>query len=714
MAEFFWQDTVAAHGNTQLLVDNVCTWSGEDIRQELPKLRERLASSRVVAVLADNSADWVVLDLACQDAGIVHLPLPAFFHPEQLRHALEQSGADTLLTDQPERVGALDLNFSITSRWRGLTWMRRVVDPVSLPSGTRKISFTSGSTGAPKGACLSATGLRETAHAVQERLADLPLQNHLAVLPLALLLENVAGVYAPLLRGMTIHLPPLHTIGWAGMQGFDPAALDAKVQECKANSVILVPELLKAWTAFRATYCGRPQENLIFAAVGGARVAPELITNARAFGIPAYQGYGLTEGGSVLSINRPGDDSNGVGRPLKHAQLSLADGELRVSSGNFLGYIGQAARQESEFATGDLATFDNNGHLHLQGRRKHLLITSFGRNISPEWVEAALLAQPQILQTIVTGDGQPSLTAIIVPMPGVPEDTITQAVSRANSTLPDYAQVGRYLISPPFTPANGLATGNGRPRRQNIIEHFSNALLAPNPETRNPYQASEEPAMSFYDHLKFETAADRNHLLSAPIISECLQGRASLNSYLAFLSQAYHHVRHTTPLLMTLGGRLPERLAWMRAGVAEYIEEEIGHEEWILNDIAAAGGDAEAVRNSRPDLPAELMVAYAYDLINRGNPAAFFGMVFVLEGTSVDLALTAADRIQKALALPDSAFSYLRSHGTLDQEHTQHLADLLDRMTPDDQADVLHAAKVFFKLYGDIFHALPVEVVPCN
>ena len=108
-------------------------------------------------------------------------------------------------------------------------------------------------------------------------------------------------------------------------------------------------------------------------------------------------------------------------------------------------------------------------------------------------------------------------------------------------------------------------------------------------------------------------------------------------------------------------------------------------------------------------------MAYAYDLIQRGNPAGFFGMVFVLEGTSVALALTAADRIQQALGLPNAAFSYLRSHGTLDQEHTRHLADLLDKMTPDDQAEVLRAARVFYKLYGDIFRALPVEErTPCN
>jgi pyrroloquinoline quinone (PQQ) biosynthesis protein C len=224
--------------------------------------------------------------------------------------------------------------------------------------------------------------------------------------------------------------------------------------------------------------------------------------------------------------------------------------------------------------------------------------------------------------------------------------------------------------------------------------------------------------MPFYDDLIAATAVDRANLFSAPIITDCLAGVASRASYLAFLGQAYHHVRHTTPLLMSLGGRLPDRLGWLRRAVAEYIEEEIGHEEWILDDIAAAGGDPAAVRASRPDLPAELMVAYAYDLIARGNPAGFFGMVFVLEGTSVALALTAADRIQLALDLPDNAFSYLRSHGTLDQEHTQHLAQLVNAMTPEDQAEVLRCAKIFYKLYGDIFRALPTvsteEAAACN
>ena len=83
-------------------------------------------------------------------------------------------------------------------------------------------------------------------------------------------------------------------------------------------------------------------------------------------------------------------------------------------------------------------------------------------------------------------------------------------------------------------------------------------------------------------------------------------------------------------------------------------------------------------------------VILAYDTIARGNPLGFFGMVHVLEGTSVALALMAADRIQSGLGLPDAAFSYLRSHGTLDQQHTAHFEQLVDRLDdPADQAALL-------------------------
>ena len=218
--------------------------------------------------------------------------------------------------------------------------------------------------------------------------------------------------------------------------------------------------------------------------------------------------------------------------------------------------------------------------------------------------------------------------------------------------------------------------------------------------------------MSFFAQLLEQTDAARRALLEVPIIQGCLRGEVSLASYLAFLREAYHHVRHTVPLLQATREALPPQHAWLRGPLDEYIAEEAGHDEWILDDITACGGDAEAVRHGAPGHATEVMVAYAYDTIARVNPLGFFGMVHVLEGTSVALALRAADAIQLRLQLPDAAFSYLRSHGTLDLEHTAHFARLMDRIEdPLDQAAIVHAARAFFRLYGEVFRSLPLPAV---
>ncbi len=217
--------------------------------------------------------------------------------------------------------------------------------------------------------------------------------------------------------------------------------------------------------------------------------------------------------------------------------------------------------------------------------------------------------------------------------------------------------------------------------------------------------------MKFMERLNAETADEREYLMSSPIISRCLAGDITLDDYVQFLTQAYHHVKHTVPLLMATGARLPEEKEWLREAVAEYIEEELGHQEWILNDIEACGFDKETVRNGKPSSATELMVAYAYDTVQRGNPVGFFGMVHVLEGTSVTTADRAADAIRSALDLPPRAFSYLRSHGALDVEHCAFFEKLMARITdPADQESILHAARMFYRLYGDIFRTLPDTV----
>ena len=215
----------------------------------------------------------------------------------------------------------------------------------------------------------------------------------------------------------------------------------------------------------------------------------------------------------------------------------------------------------------------------------------------------------------------------------------------------------------------------------------------------------------FFDRLLAETEAERTELLSIPFVQHGTKGALSLESYVAFLGQAYHHVKHTTPLLMACGARVPHDREWLRDAMAEYIDEEVGHQEWILNDIAACGGDAEGVRHELPGAAAELMVAYAYHTVDRGNPVGCLGRVLVLEGTSVRVAKEAAQNLQHNLGLPKQAFTYLTSHGSLDLSHMDFYKNLVNRLeSPGDQESVIHCAKRFYRLYGDVFRTLPLTL----
>ncbi|MDO9365909.1 MAG: iron-containing redox enzyme family protein [Methylotenera sp.] len=221
--------------------------------------------------------------------------------------------------------------------------------------------------------------------------------------------------------------------------------------------------------------------------------------------------------------------------------------------------------------------------------------------------------------------------------------------------------------------------------------------------------------MTVYQTLLQATEKERAELLSLPMIAQGAKGQISLATYVGFLTQAYHHVKHTTPLLMACGARLPAHYEWLRTAIGEYIEEEMGHQEWILNDIDECGSDKEAVRASKTaadsaSVATEVMVAYAYDMINRVNPIGFFGMVLVLEGTSTAVATQAGETLMQSLNLPKKAFSYLLSHGSLDISHVSFYESLVNQVTDaNDQAMLIHSAKVFYKLYGDNFRTIDAE-----
>ena len=648
----------------------------------------RARGIRVLASQLDNGIDWIVADLAALHVGIVHVPLPLFFTEAQRAHALRASGADALLASEDSRSSTL---------------VALVPEAAPTPHrGTAKITFTSGTTGTPKGVCLSAPAMLAVARGLADALAPLRIERHLCALPLAVLLENLAGVYAPLLAGACVVVLPLGEVGLEGSSRFDAARLDAAVAAWDVHSVIVLPQMLRAWSAWRGAR--QPQgHTLRFVAAGGAPVGAANLAQARAAGLPAYEGYGLSEGASVQTLNLPGADRPGsAGRVSPHARVRIsAAGEIEIAGSVMLGYLG-AAPAPQWWPSGDSGTLDADGFLHVQGRRNDVIVTAFGRNVAPEWVETALQSRPGITQAAVFGKDAPALAAVLWPARAeLPDAELERAVREANATLPDYARIASWRRARlPFDAASGMATANGRPRRAAIATAHG---LAANDFFRTP-----ATMQTFHQRLLAETASARAQLQAVPIVQATLRGEVSLASYVAFLAQAFHHVRHTVPLLAACRDALPPRLAWLAPALDEYIAEESGHDLWILDDLAACGTDPEAVRAQRPAPATELMVAYAYDTIARGNPVGFLGMVHVLEGTSVALALAAADRIQAALALPDSAFSYLRSHGTLDREHVATFARLVDAI--DDAADratLLHAARMFYRLYADVFRGLP-------
>jgi pyrroloquinoline quinone (PQQ) biosynthesis protein C len=213
-----------------------------------------------------------------------------------------------------------------------------------------------------------------------------------------------------------------------------------------------------------------------------------------------------------------------------------------------------------------------------------------------------------------------------------------------------------------------------------------------------------------YDRLKLETRSAQQYLFAAPILEDVALGRFDVDTYVRFLTNAYHHVRHTVPLMMACGARLPERLGWMRGRLKEYIDEEYGHEQWILDDIDACGVSAATIERSAPDYAVELLVSYVYDYVNRNNPVGLLGMVHVLEGTSTRLATEIARLVQAKLNLPDRAFRYLRSHGELDKSHVAFFEDLVNELTePQDIDAMIHVADRVYRLYGDVIRSARAE-----
>ena len=458
-------DAVALSGLDQAFTYAELALAIEDAAAQLAGLAHLKAPDAPVAVVLENGPAWVILDLALVRLGWPSLPIPGFFTPAQRDHAVADSGAGLL-------ISAEDAGAQLRIAGTDLTATPLAGGAPRLPAGTAKITYTSGSTGQPKGVCLSQDQMEAVAASLVEMIGADYAGLHLPLLPLSILLENVAGLYATLIGGGCYHVLPPAALGLDNPFRPDLARLTAAIAGEGATSLILVPELLRALLMVMS-FTGARFPNLNLVAVGGAKVAPQLLVQAQALGLPVYEGYGLSECASVVTLNTPSAHQTGAaGRPLPHLRVEIdADGEIIVSPRPFLGYAGGEPAL-GPVRTGDLGRFDAEGFLHIDGRRANTIINAYGRNIAPEWVESELLAQAEIRQAIVFGEGQAELGALLVPLaPDMAAADLEAAVQRANRNLPAYAQIGRWQVRAPFDPAAGELTGNGRPRRAVLLAH---------------------------------------------------------------------------------------------------------------------------------------------------------------------------------------------------------------------------------------------------
>lgn len=218
----------------------------------------------------------------------------------------------------------------------------------------------------------------------------------------------------------------------------------------------------------------QPPQSLKFIAVGGALVAPGIIASARDAGLPVYQGYGLSECVSVNTLNVPGADRiDTVGCSLGHNQLYIANGELVVSGEIFLGYLNQPSSfYPTHVYTGDLVAEEDEFYT-VAGRKKNLMITSLGRNISPEWVESELMAGGLFSQVLVVGEARSECGALLVPLcDDVTATKIEHYIERVNRTLPDYARIGVWRTLDDIKAKIELFTANGKLKRAEALAHF--------------------------------------------------------------------------------------------------------------------------------------------------------------------------------------------------------------------------------------------------
>jgi long-subunit acyl-CoA synthetase (AMP-forming) len=472
-----------------------------------------------IGLLADNSPEWVVADLALLFASAVEIPVPTAFTAQQAASLLHD--ADWCLVDAGGRR-ALD-------RWRrdagtAVLGAHCTVTPLDLPAllaqappgppdrtalaedAVVKVIHTSGTTSAPKGVRIRRHGLDALLTSLRSRTGTAIFERYLSIVPLSLLIEQVAGLYMPFLAGGSVTFLPPGTalVGTAA----DAAPRMLTLLHRARPTALVVPPTVAG--LFLALCDERPDEDTtarherifghrgpVFIACGGAPVPAQVLERLHAHGITVHEGYGLSENSSVVSWNVPGEVRFGtVGRPLDHVEARIDDdGELLIRSTSlFAGYTREdpssvAVDADGWLHTGDLATLDDDGYLRITGRRKNLVITAGGRNLSPEWVEARYRELGFLREAAVIAEALPEVHGLFVVESGLDHRTARRRIEEFGRTRLSGIERAAviHLMSADDPEYARLFTVTGRPRRDVIRSH----VLTGRPQATAPTQIKE-------------------------------------------------------------------------------------------------------------------------------------------------------------------------------------------------------------------------------
>lgn len=412
---------------------------------------------------------------------------------------------------------------------------------------TACIIYTSGTGGAPKGVMLHHGALLHNCEGARDALSTLPLDEeiYLSFLPLSHSFEHTAGQFFPVAIGAQIYYaegietlatnmletrPTLMTAvprlcdtlydkitrgvrraGGMRQRLFEQALALGKRRYQAEGSLGLAERIVDAALdrAVRRKVQGIFGGRLKALVSGGAPLNPEVGLFFQALGVQILQGYGQTEAGPVISVNRPSKAKiDTVGPPLKDVAVRIADdGEIVVQGEMVMqGYwrnenASHEVLREGWLHTGDIGEIDADGHLRITDRKKDIIVMSGGDNISPTRIESILALEPEVAQAMVSGDGRPHLVALLVPdeawmkewarSAGKPADlsllasdpffhrSVAAAVERINNKLSPTEKIRRFIIArEPFSLDNDQMTPTQKIRRHAIRRHYQPALDA--------------------------------------------------------------------------------------------------------------------------------------------------------------------------------------------------------------------------------------------